>query len=679
MARSVLKAAGYACAAWIIYGIVEVLLSSMRIVWNRQAEVTVWEWRLIPPLLAAYGVIGIVLGTLAGLVLSRRDKRHEKYQIAAALTIALSCAANLAAAPSRNSSEYLTLAASILVSAALLFVLITESWSKWLIFLASPFTVALLLLSAPWARREFLQHQPSRVLNAILAVLIFVGVLSCAAFVFLLKRRRIGSPSRQTLTAVALLVPLAIPGLLHHRVAAATASLPGNAKPNILLITLDTVRTDHLPFYGYGRDTAPNLSAFAKAATLYSRAYATSDFTLPAHASIFTGLYPGWFGPIFTAPPRQMAVPLEPGHTMLAEALREHGYWTVESVANYAYLAPEMGLTKGFMVSEWTQPVPFSNDCLRDWLSPYIGPAAIERPFHNAAAIGRRGRLYLQQAAASSQPLFLFLNFMDAHFPYVSDPEFDGLFLAGQPHFSPSTDLSSQVNAGKRALLQKERTRLLDQYDGGIASEDSELARLFAELRDLGLYDNTLIAISSDHGEGFLEHGIMDHAQGFVYENYIHVPLLIKYPGQREGAQSAALVSEIDIMPTILDIAGVTVPPDVQGLSLRRKGRAESDAVFAQAEASAWSSPNRKLHGTRRAILSGQMKLIAWSEGAAELYDLAADPAEEHDLYDPDDPRAAALSKRLADWSAAQPKPPIPKPKMDNSVLERLKSLGYTQ
>jgi arylsulfatase A-like enzyme len=185
--------------------------------------------------------------------------------------------------------------------------------------------------------------------------------------------------------------------------------------------------------------------------------------------------------------------------------------------------------------------------------------------------------------------------------------------------------------------------------------------------------------ITADHGEAFGEHDCMQHANGSVYQDQVHVPLVIKYPGQHEARRSDALASHVDLMPTIFDVAGIPVPATVQGQSLRLHARGDSDAVFTEARAMGRQQEIPRFRGVRRAIFSGSSKFISWTNGPAELYNLAADSAELHNQIPASDPGAAALAGRMAQWIASIPKNAEQTRKLDKRSVERLKSLGYVQ
>jgi arylsulfatase A-like enzyme len=449
---------------------------------------------------------------------------------------------------------------------------------------------------------------------------------------------------------------------------------------------MDTVRADHLSLFGYERDTTPNLREFARGATVYSRAMATSDFTLPTHASIFTGLYPGYYGPIYT-PPDPNPAPLPSGHATLAELTRAQGYFTLEVAANYAFLAEGTGLTRGFLHAELKYPTAIAGRVSRFYLGNsaeallgrWINTADFERPFLGAAEISTHAE-ELIALAAPGRPFFLFLNLMDAHAPYIPQEPFDTRFLGSDSRVPDPFSLFGRVNLRGHPASDSVKSRLISQYDGGIAAEDDAIGKLVRHLRDRGLYDNTLIVITSDHGEEFGEHGFLSHNLGFVYETNLHVPLLVKYPLQMEAKRSDVLVNQVDILPTVLESADIPPPASLQGRSLARRQSGESSVVFALSEAPSSAHGNPKLRGSRQAVLEDSQKLIVWTNGPPELYDLALDPGERHNLYQPDDPRAADLSKRLTAWISSMPRPVQRNShNLDKETIEKLKSLGYVQ
>jgi arylsulfatase A-like enzyme len=554
--------------------------------------------------------------------------------------------------------------------------------------------VSLLLLTTPWVSRVALTYH-STILKTAVSLLLLGITVSLAALGHRLRPSRVVRLRRPAVvvgTATLLLLSAVV---LSRKPSTARANQDTTSaqlsKPNVILITMDTVRADHLSVYGYQRDTTPHLRDFAREATVYTRAIATSDQTLTTHASMFTGLYPGWHDAYLAPPDYPRGRPLSPHYVTLAEALCSKGYWTAGVVANYAYLQPSLGLARGFAKYEFASPATISSNHERFYLregarrllSLAVDTAGFDAATLRAADINRRAIALLNQST-HDRLFFLFLNYMDAHLPYVPRPPFNNLFPGRDPHVEPRSEagLAFTVITGHHHINEAENRHFVSQYDGAIAYMDSEIGNLLAGLRQSGLYENTLIIITADHGEAFGERDLMTHELGFVYQNQVRIPLLVKYPGQHEARQVDTLTSQVDLMPTVLDVAEISLPPCVQGHTLRLPRTDGSDKAYSEAMAMPipfLSPENRRFRGVRRAILAGHWKLITWTEGPSELYDLETDPNETRNQYRRADPRAVALGDQLTAWAAAAP-PQLAQPhKLDKNSVERLKSLGYAQ
>jgi arylsulfatase A-like enzyme len=312
-------------------------------------------------------------------------------------------------------------------------------------------------------------------------------------------------------------------------------------------------------------------------------------------------------------------------------------------------------------------------------LSFAVNVGRLDRTSIGAFDVNRRALRFLDAAKAGGVPFFLFVNYMDAHLPYVPDPPFDRLYAGFDRGFLPYKveDLNMRVSAGTHGLTPAEKEHITSQYDGGIAEEDSAIGDLLKRLRELGMYDDTLVVITSDHGNAYGEHGLLDHFLGFLYQELVHVPLVVKYPGQQGAGKSDDLASQVDVLPTILDLLGLKPSPELQGRSLLQP--TPDGVVYSQAARNALLGlGNPRFAGLRRAIVSGSMKLILWTAGPPELYDVASDPTEQHNLYNAQDPQAIELRRRLESWIAAMPRPSAPHI-LDKTTQERLKSLGYVQ
>ena len=341
--------------------------------------------------------------------------------------------------------------------------------------------------------------------------------------------------------------------------------------PNILLIILDTVRADHMSIYGYRLPTTPNLEAFAERATTFTHAYSNSTFSLPSHASILTGLLPHQHGAHARvvrdegSPERPQVeiapVPLAEAFVTIPEHLRAEGVSTALVAANHAYLGPEYGLTQGFRYvdsrSQNLLPVEFlGGPFIRNFVlgGPFIrfGPEWMANQYewlsqstYPAGQIVDNVRFWLE--THDRAPFFLMVNFMDAHEP-------------GTAPFAVRRIREIEADFAEHT----EDDSIEFRYDLAIRYADHHLERLFEELRLRNLFDETMIVITSDHGETFFPNDEHRHA-GPTTQSQIHVPLLIKMPGQQEARVVHELTHGIDILPTMLDVIGVSAASDLPG------------------------------------------------------------------------------------------------------------------
>jgi arylsulfatase A-like enzyme len=461
-------------------------------------------------------------------------------------------------------------------------------------------------------------------------------------------------------------------------------------RPNVLLVVLDTVRADHLSLYGYQRHTTPNLETWAREGIRFRNAISPADVTLSSHASMFTGLYTSWHG-AHPTPDASDLGRLEPSFRTWAEILSEAGYSTLAVLANYGYLRPEFGVAQGFGFYDVRWPVKTmgsaDHSSLRKLLRPVLDCLVptdeLDRQYRRGDQITDGGLRIIKAMQGRSNPFFLSLNYMDAHDPYAPPPPYRDLF----PGRIASFDRSRAAEL-RRELAKHRRPRdadailnhIVSQYDAGIAFMDSELKRLFEGMKQVGLYDNTLIIVTSDHGEAFGEHDDFGHPAS-VHQELVHVPLLIKYPRSvpsEAGQQIEATVSGIDLLPTVLDTVGIPLPANLQGRSLRTLGPGD-DTRVVMAESfldSHLVRSRRRTDLVQRALYQGQRKLIGSTSGQMELYDLQLDPAESQDTYGVDNPLAAHFTHVLDQWIQAVPRAK-PSRKMDPQSMDRLRSLGY--
>jgi len=496
-------------------------------------------------------------------------------------------------------------------------------------------------------------------------------------------------------TAVLAIVCCAITAMLHATpyVASIAPIAPAAGRPNVILISLDTVRADHLSVYGYPEKTTPRLEEFAKESVVFTRAVSSGDMTLPSHASLFTGLYPSQHGAHFS-PRHRMGVPLDARFDTLASLLRNQGYWTGGVVANGGYLSIAFGLNRGF--TYWDQrlpavmlaplPRPYLRGRIRDLAVRFFPTSSWDRVSRSAEEINASVLVALDRRPRDGRPFFLFVNYMDAHIPYIPPAPYSNLFPGKDPAFTESRYIATYLDviSHNRPIGQRERAHLVSQYDGGIAYLDAQLAALFDHLKSAGLYENSLIVVTSDHGEALGERNELDHGGLSLYDDQIHVPLLIRYPGGTRRAVIDRPAAGVDILPTILQVAGAPVPKDIAGQSL-------AEPIAADREVLAESFPGGRAYFTNsgrfnrmyRGVMTASQKYIASTSGSPELYDLLRDPAESKNLYNPGAAQSREAAERLSAWGRAIAQTThgpvnmrVPG-KLDRETVERLRSLGY--
>jgi arylsulfatase A-like enzyme len=462
---------------------------------------------------------------------------------------------------------------------------------------------------------------------------------------------------------------------------------PGDRRPNVILITWDTVRADHLSLYGYGRDTTPFLRELERQnATIYTRAIAPANWTLPTHASIFTGLNPrrhcAHYDARFLVP-----LPISEKVETLAEILSREGYRTGGIVANSHVLVPAFGFDRGFSYYD-CRPLswPFSEEPRRYLLREVVRVLAAnllpgkspESKFFNAEEINERVGRFMKPAAGSRQPFFLFINYMDAHAPYVPPHPFAGRFSGRDKLFcwSNATKRSDKTGCLLRPLSARELQHLTSQYDGAIAYLDDRLRRLFATLRELDLDQESLIIVTADHGEAFGEGGMVGHGVS-LYQHQIHVPLIVKFPHPSPGGRVDVPVSVTDLFPTILDVVHARAPLTPDGQSLLTCQSGEPRWICSESD---WEPKGIRDPGADRprqvAIISGTFKAIYGRDGSSEVYDLAADPSEMRNVQAMRQLPAEWFARLTAYLGSEGPGPPVSK-RLDPETIRRLRALGY--
>ncbi len=426
---------------------------------------------------------------------------------------------------------------------------------------------------------------------------------------------------------------------------------PPTDAPNVLLVILDTVRAASLSLYGYERETSPGLTLRAEHGVVFERAISTASWTLPPHGSVFTGLYPYGLA-------ADWATPLEDGPLTLAEALGARGYVSAGFVANRVYASRFTGLDRGF--ARYSDGALRPDELLNSvaigqtlgdqkWLRDLVG-------YHES--LGRKparavAREFLRwQETIQGRPFFAFLNFFDAHDPYLPPSEFSDRFRTA----SAPCDHSS-INA-EQERSRDELQGCVDAYDASILSLDVALEQMLGELENRGVLDNTLVIVTSDHGEEFGEKGVIQHGRSLNFAS-VHVPLVVLFPGVVPGGRRIREpVSLRDIPATIEDLLDPG-EPSFQGASLARywndrdrdelpgdpgaeeagvaaAGASEPEVgepVLVQTSARPFLKPHNPVsRGHMHAVMEGDLYFILNGDGSAELYDITADPLGLDDL-----------------------------------------------
>jgi arylsulfatase A-like enzyme len=498
-------------------------------------------------------------------------------------------------------------------------------------------------------------------------------LLAAAALFALLALGRFTWPIAAVVAAIVLHPMLQSPSLPEAGRAAAPAAQVSQAaarKPSFVLVVLDTVRADHTSAYGYERDTTPNLARLAARGVRFERAYATGCWSLPSHASLFTGLLPSRHG----AHNEHLA--LDDRHPTLAELLASSGYETVNVSAN-AWIGPGTGMSRGFQRNHeaWRS---YHVDFMLLAKRVYFALVAPDRDKGGADSIAEIRRWLSERDA--TRPYFLFVNVFEAHAPYQHVPRafrrrFTDADLSLRELEAIGTRVLTATQNGNR-LSASDIATGRDLLDGAIAAADAVLGQV---LELVG--DDPIVVVASDHGELFGEHTLFGHSNT-LYEPLIRIPLVVAGESLPKDLVVQEIVSLTDIAPTLLAMAGASAP-EVDGIDLaplfsaseqpgRRQVRAEQFRPTASTHGWPHNRPAeiRYLFARKQAVVSRSLKRIVAADGSDSGYDLAADPAEER-------PFPGAETK----LSAHIPEPQATEEDVEFDPLQRkmLEMLGYLQ
>jgi arylsulfatase A-like enzyme len=632
-----------------------------------------------------YLVLGALAGALAGFGLGRRGV--PRYQVApfiSAVLILVFLANGWLWGYSPGTSAYLALLPgyALWLFCGLLF----DEEDKARTVAGSPWPAAIVTL-APVSIAFALMAGSSAWLRHAVAGGIYILVLAIS---LLARRRRwlaaiaLGKPQ----AALTIAVLLASFGTLHMVATPNTVTAAGqgsaSGRPNIVLITLDTTRADHLSLYGYKRRTSPHLDAFASAATLYRHAYANGDMTLASHASMFTGLFPTEHGAHYDGDFRYAIAPEVP---TLAELLHKAGYRTFASVANTALLDPNYGFARGFdryvMPRRLAVVSPLAAYQLRMGLYkltlPWLWTEAMRR-FVDAREIAAEAERLVM--GADGDPFFLFVNFMESHRPWIAADEYRARFSSYDQSFDEMKIRSFcfNVTAGKHTVSATELARMHAAYDGSIAYLDSVAGELIERFRRRPWYNDSLVIVTADHGELFGENGLIEHGNS-VNRGLTSIPMIVKFPGQTASSEVQSPVSQVDLFSTIGVAAGIAMPGARRGVDLAVGDPGEERSLIIESYPSVvFTKLNPNMDRVERALVKGRWKMITSTRGRCELYDMVSDPEESKNVWSAHPEIAGELEGRLRKWAAASNRhPPAKHVPQDPELLRRLRTLGYIQ
>lgn len=384
---------------------------------------------------------------------------------------------------------------------------------------------------------------------------------------------------------------------------------PATGPPNILLVSIDSLRADHLGTYGYDKPTSPFIDELAREGLVFETAVSSTSWTLPAHAALFTGLADTAHA--VGTPKSRLAANYE----TMAEVLSENGY---ETLAFYSgpFLHPDFGLAQGF-------------DRYIDCTSFKVGDGD-PRKRHGASHRDVTNPILLANAereigALGSDPFFMFLHMWDVHYDLIP-PENYRLMFDGD-YAGDFDGRSYRHHAGFTAgMNDADFNHVLALYDGEIRYTDDTLAKIVALLDDAGRLDNTIIAVVSDHGDEFLEHNGKGHRHT-LFQELIHIPLVVWMPGRISSGRVDTPVSLTDVAPTLLDFVGIRPISGATGRSLT--AALDGGILDVQPVLSELTAPPKA--PDLSALLLGTDKIVVDHKRAkAVYYDLAADPRELH-------------------------------------------------
>ncbi len=468
---------------------------------------------------------------------------------------------------------------------------------------------------------------------SLLPILILAAGVSVQVFNVLSKREQVVDRKLQSSLkwlagmAIAVFVVIQGGGWIRERITTSQLSEPNSEAPNVIVIVVDTLRADHLSSYGYERETSPFMDSLAAEGVRFENAISPSSWTQPSHASMLTGRY--------TYEHQAETQPLDDTYPTIGEEMQANGYRTGAFSANTLFFTRRQGFGRGFMRFEdnfRSVPDAFLNSSLFGYLFDYYGlrkalnyegvPTRRIAPDMNASA--------LQWIDQSDKPFFVFINYFDVHDPYTPPEPYLSKYAPTQGGL-----INGFVERYHPDLTPEQLQSEIDAYDGSINYADDQIKALFAELESRGKLDNTIVIITSDHGESLGEHELLQHSAS-LYRQEIHVPLIVWGAGVPAGVVIDTPVSTTALPSTIMELldSNDEIFP-AQPLTLLFDGNVPSNwaqpiSEVAQFDGAAEINPTT--HGEMKSVVGDELQYIVHESFGEELYNWRDDPQETNDL-----------------------------------------------
>ena len=492
------------------------------------------------------------------------------------------------------------------------------------------------------------------VMGAIFIILLTKGKGLVYSLVSFFGRKRIKSIVKEAAFAVVIFtaISLFLDIYLLNYLPSGRANTQLLEQPNIIIISPDVIRADHLTPYGYEKNTSPNLDALAQESVVFENAITVSVWSFLSHASILTGKYTS------TIDPEHTNRGLKPGETLISEILGDMGYNTAAFVS-LGWVKAKYGFGQGFGIYndrmdflEYVQA--FDRFSIREAITAFF-PAYKkffdsdkERPAESTNNLAFK---WLEKN--KDKRFFLLLHYSEAHSLYTSPEKFRRLFTNdSRTHEELERGIQAAIKRSGNASVDRELVgSVVSLYDAEIYTFDFELGRLISKLEELGIKDNTVIIFVSNHGQEFYEHGLFKKHGSTLYQEAVHIPLIIYYPKEFKPKRISETVGTIDIVPTILDILDIDAPKGLDGVSLLPLIANEGQYSREFLKSEMFEAPGQ-VSSRQTAVYQGDWKLIEVEKESealpSGLYNLRTDPHEQKNLYDVFPLKRESLKKYIA-------------------------------